>query len=78
MASFEEPCSVSAPADVATTSRIKRYTAQGLTQTDAMIANVPMGRLAEPEEIANAVLFLTSDDSSYVNGTAQVVGGGAG
>jgi NAD(P)-dependent dehydrogenase (short-subunit alcohol dehydrogenase family) len=36
----------------------------------------PMGRLAKPREIANAALFLASDESSYVNGTTFLVDGG--
>ena len=39
-------------------------------------AALPMKRVAEPREIANAVLFLVSDEASYVNGHELVVDGG--
>ncbi|MEE9607074.1 MAG: glucose 1-dehydrogenase [Myxococcota bacterium] len=40
------------------------------------LVHVPMGRLAEAEEVARAALFLASDDASYVNGATFLVDGG--
>ena len=42
----------------------------------AMSENVPIGRLALPEDIANAVLFLASDESSMMTGATMMVDGG--
>jgi NAD(P)-dependent dehydrogenase (short-subunit alcohol dehydrogenase family) len=39
------------------------------------LVHIPMGRLAQAKEVAQAALFLASDDSSYVNGTAFTVDG---
>ncbi|WP_321953521.1 SDR family NAD(P)-dependent oxidoreductase [Burkholderia cenocepacia] len=47
---------------------------QGLA--DYLAAQIPMGRLGEPGEIAGAALFLASDDASFVNGIELFVDGG--
>lgn len=41
-----------------------------------LIARIPMGRFASPEEIAGAVLFLVGDDAAYMTGADLVVDGG--
>jgi NAD(P)-dependent dehydrogenase (short-subunit alcohol dehydrogenase family) len=44
---------------------------------DFVSSAIPLGRREEPEELAKAVLFLASDDSSYVNAVELMVDGGA-
>jgi 3-oxoacyl-[acyl-carrier protein] reductase len=41
-----------------------------------ILASVPMGRIGKPEDIANAVKFLVSDDASYITGQVLAVNGG--
>lgn len=49
---------------------------RGSESREAAIAEVPMGREGRPIEVANAVLFLASDDASYITGTELLVDGG--
>ena len=44
---------------------------------DAIIAGVPMGRMAEPDDIAKVAVFLASDDSAFVTGQNVAVNGGS-
>lgn len=60
----------------------------GFTGTDLVVKNntpekvalleqdIPLGRLAKPEEIANLVAFLVSEESSYITGSTIVIDGG--
>lgn len=45
-------------------------------QQERLTANHPMKRLAKPEEVAEAIAFLTSDKASYINGAVLDVNGG--
>lgn len=48
----------------------------GETDRQGLIAATPMKRLGKPEEMAKAVLFLASDDSSFMTGSSLIVDGG--
>ena len=52
---------------------------QGIPQewSEAIIKGVPMGRMAEPEDIARVAVFLASDDAGFVTGQNLAVNGGS-
>jgi len=43
---------------------------------EVLLANTPLGRVGNPEEIGKAVIFLASNDSNFVTGHTLVVDGG--
>lgn len=49
---------------------------EGEKRREGYAANVPLGRLGQPDEIAKAAVYLASDDSSYVTGIELFVDGG--
>jgi 3-oxoacyl-[acyl-carrier protein] reductase len=64
-----------APAYVATELLAGTSKAGGFT-LEEVAHRTPLGRLAEPEEVARVVAFLVSDDASYVTGSSVLVDGG--
>lgn len=50
--------------------------ALGEAQTTALLSQIPLGRLGQPEDVANAVAFLASPAAAYITGTTMHVNGG--
>lgn len=58
------------------TPMVERAIADGILDEGEIVDRIPAGRLAEPDDIARAVLLLASDEASFVNGQTLVVDGG--
>jgi 2-keto-3-deoxy-L-fuconate dehydrogenase len=71
-------CNAICPGTIQTPSLDQRLQATGDYQAAqaAFIARQPMGRLGRPQEIAELVLYLASDASSFTTGVAHVIDGG--
>ncbi|HVJ48855.1 3-oxoacyl-ACP reductase family protein [Desulfitobacterium sp.] len=65
-------CNALAPGYIKTDMMVK-YPEE---QLQALIAKIPVGRLAEPSEIAEAAVFLAADSSSYITGAVLDINGG--
>jgi glucose 1-dehydrogenase len=63
-----------APGAIATP--INKALLEDKPKLNALVANIPLGRLGTPEDVAGLVAFLVSDDASYITGSTFVVDGG--
>jgi glucose 1-dehydrogenase len=63
-----------APGAIATPINTKLL--ENKTELDALLKNIPLGRLGTPEEVAGLALFLASDDGAYCTGSTFFIDGG--
>lgn len=63
-----------APGAIATP--INKSLLDNKTELDALLANIPLGRMGTVDDVAGLVAFLCSDDASYITGSTFVVDGG--
>jgi 3-oxoacyl-[acyl-carrier protein] reductase len=55
----------------------KKWELRGAAEQEKILRNIPLGRPAQPEEVAAAILFLASEDASYITGACLDVNGGS-
>ena len=72
--SFEKYSTIDAIVNAAGVAVFTDFTDDSI---DAAAKAIPMGRLGNPEEVAEVACFLTSDESSYVTGHGLVIDGGS-
>ena len=58
------------------TPRLEAAIEKGVTSEEQIAKRCPMGRAAEPEEVAKAILFMASEDADFITGTILPVDGG--
>lgn len=63
---------------LAATGLWEKFTGQPDTEENRkkFIGDVPMGRLTDPKDVANAICFLASDDAAFIVGQNLVIDGG--
>ena len=67
------------PGPIETPGLNETLAARGITDSQSLKTltdTIPLGRFGKPEEISKAVVFLASDDSSFITGTELFVDGG--
>jgi NAD(P)-dependent dehydrogenase (short-subunit alcohol dehydrogenase family) len=74
-------CRVNAvnPGPILTDGTRRQAASEGRTleeMTDVLTSNMVLKKMGRPEDVAAAVVFLASDDASFITGTALVVDGG--
>ena len=57
-------------------TRLATFLTEDPVEGPKYLENVPLGRFADPEDIAKAIIFLASDDAAYITGEQLVVDGG--
>jgi NAD(P)-dependent dehydrogenase (short-subunit alcohol dehydrogenase family) len=70
-------CNAVCPGFVETPMAERIFAGTAPEEREAWRRTVPLGRFAQPEEVAASIAFLTSDEASFVNGQCYVLDGGA-